>query len=409
MDVRDHASLHAREPAAEDGERGLLRALGQDRVRTEGTELARDPKRQERVEREPVERARPHGSHEVEARIGRSGATTGAREHPHVELGREGVELLRERRGERERVTRAPDHEQPLLHATARRSSASMVVKTASSDRPSTDPAAASDSFARRASSAEEAPDRVGERRGVSRRDEQAVLAVMHDLGHTAHGRGDDRRADRQRLDDRVGEVLPGGRKQRGIAGTEQAQDPLARDAPEEADAPVEPELANTALERRALRPVAGDDEGHVRSASRGPAAPRRAPSAARGDPRRRARARRPRAPRAAARGRAWAGSRCRVRKNRDPLGIEPPAEGDVTEVPLGQKTCRAPLSAVFRDIRRKRVRTPPLSRWNSSSVPAYRPLRVARSNTSSETSFTTSGRRASRAPIAARRIMLVA
>ena len=116
----------------------------------------------------------------------------------------------------------------------------------------------------------EEAPDRVSERHGVSRRDEQAVLAVVHDLGHTAHGRGDDRRADRQRLDDRVGEVLPGGRKQRGIPGTEQAQDPLARDAPEEADAPVEPELAHTALERLALRPVAGDDEGHVRSGREG-------------------------------------------------------------------------------------------------------------------------------------------
>jgi hypothetical protein len=69
---------------------------------------------------------------------------------------------------------------------------------------------------------------------------------------------------------------------------------------------------------------------------------------------------------------------------------------------------CRARFSAAVRVERKKRVRSPPVD-WNSSSVPVYRPLRVARSNASSETSFTTSGLRAALAPAVARRIMLVA
>ena len=53
-------------------------------------------------------------------------------------------------------------------------------------------------------------------------------------------------------------------------------------------------------------------------------------------------------------------------------------------------------------------MRAPP-TRWNSSSVPEKRPSRCWRSNTSSETSLTTSGFRASAVPRAARRTMLVA
>ena len=73
----------------------------------------------------------------------------------------------------------------------------------------------------------------------------------------------------------------------------------------------------------------------------------------------------------------------------------------------LGQRTWLARRSARLRLQRRKPTREPPV-RWNSSSVPANRLSRCCRSKTSSETSFTTSGRRATAAPSADRRTMLV-
>ena len=78
VDVRDHARRDARELLAEYGERSLLRSLREHRVGPERTQLARDAKRQQRVEGEPVEHARPNRPHELEARI-RSAPATRAR------------------------------------------------------------------------------------------------------------------------------------------------------------------------------------------------------------------------------------------------------------------------------------------------------------------------------------------
>ncbi len=207
-------------------------------------------------------------------------------------------------------------------------------MKTASSDKPSTDRSRSLGQLRAKSVVPEEAPDRVGERHRVSGRDEQAVLSVAHDLRHTAHSRGDNGTADRERLDDRVGKVLPGRREQRSVGRTEEAEHRLTRNAPEEADAPVEPELAHAALEGGALRPVAGDDERHVRSPRE--RLQRHAERLLRPEPTgedehvpvqlellAQLLARR--------HGRNLGG---RVRKDRDPRGIEPPAEGDVTEVP---------------------------------------------------------------------------
>ena len=64
---------------------------------------------------------------------------------------------------------------------------------------------------------------------GVARRHEQAVLAVVHDLGHAADRGRDDRHADRERLDRRVRQVLPVAREQRGLGAGDDAQRLVAR------------------------------------------------------------------------------------------------------------------------------------------------------------------------------------
>ena len=53
VDVRDHACRHARERAPQDRERRLLRALREHGVGSERAQLARDAKRQQRVEAGP--------------------------------------------------------------------------------------------------------------------------------------------------------------------------------------------------------------------------------------------------------------------------------------------------------------------------------------------------------------------
>ena len=68
-----------------------------------------------------------------------------------------------------------------------------------------------------------------------------------------------------------------------------------------------------------------------------------------------------------------------------------------------GRRPVVARRSAAFRVARRKRTRASPFRPWNSSSVPPNLPDRAARSKASSATSFTTSGRRATVAPSAAR------
>ena len=133
VDVRDHACRDARERASEHAERRLLRALSEHGVRPERAQLTCHAKREKRVERRSVERPWPDRAHELETRVGPAPSTR-ARENSNVELGRERVELLGERGRQRKGVPRPPDHEQPLLHATAFRSSASIAVKTASSE-----------------------------------------------------------------------------------------------------------------------------------------------------------------------------------------------------------------------------------------------------------------------------------
>ena len=101
---------------------------------------------------------------------------------------------------------------------------------------------------------------------------------------------------------------------------------------------------------------------------------------------------------------------RGRIREHRETLRIDAPAERHVAQVRAraedvprtaqgGSRASRAETASAGR---RPFAGTRRASRRSARS-------RVARSNTSSDTSFTTSGRRASCEPIAARRIMLVA
>ena len=144
MDVCDHTGPRARQPAAEKHESGFLGALRENGVGLEGAQLPGDAERQQRVEDRAVERTRPHTTHEHEPRVGPVAASV-AREDADVELGRQRVELLVERGRQREGVSRPPDHEQLPPHAEAAfASSSSIRVKTAFSEYPSTDAAAAS-------------------------------------------------------------------------------------------------------------------------------------------------------------------------------------------------------------------------------------------------------------------------
>ena len=134
VDVRDHACRDARERASEHTERRLLRALSEHGVRPERAQLTCHAEREKRVERRSVEQPVAGSGATSWKRGSAPAASTRARENSDVELSRERVELLGERGRQRKRVPRPPDHEQPLLHATAFNSSASIAVKTASSE-----------------------------------------------------------------------------------------------------------------------------------------------------------------------------------------------------------------------------------------------------------------------------------
>ena len=107
-----HLDDQLRRGAGEQRRGGDLRALGDDRLRTDAPHLAGDPERQQGVERQAVERADREVGQEVEALVG----ARAAREHVPVELRVVGGELAGEPGGQRERVARAADEEDPWLH-----------------------------------------------------------------------------------------------------------------------------------------------------------------------------------------------------------------------------------------------------------------------------------------------------
>ena len=107
-------------------------------------------------------------------------------------------------------------------------------------------------------------------------------------------------------------EVLPGGRKHRGVGGTEEAKNRLAWDAAEKSCTRLEAELQRAPLESRPVWPVARDHERTRQTPAGAPRAGRRPPSAGLGVRRTRGRARRARAQREARRASASVESRVR-------------------------------------------------------------------------------------------------
>src|SRR5581483_9709341 len=112
----------------------------------------------------------------------------------------------------------------------------------------------------------DEPPERGGERIGRAGRHEQAVDAVVNDLGHAADARRDDGRPDRERLDRGVRQVLPVARQDGGPRAAERVEHRLARLRAAERDAPVQAGVVRAAFERSALGPVADHDEPRVRN-----------------------------------------------------------------------------------------------------------------------------------------------
>ena len=104
-------------PRREHGGR-LVRALHEHRVGLERLDLAPGAERQLGPEPRPVELLAPR--HEPERLVARRRAVARAREHAHVELGRERVELALQVRLERQPVARPPDDQDSRLHAAAR-------------------------------------------------------------------------------------------------------------------------------------------------------------------------------------------------------------------------------------------------------------------------------------------------
>ena len=356
-----------------------MRALGEDRVRPERAQLARDAERQSaRRKRRP--RA-PGGARPRRARSVASPPRAVARrrrEHAEVELVAERVELaLRATPIERQRVARAPDHQR---RAASRRRPR---LTSACSIRPSRIRGSASSLDGRRRrrgerarspSSADDALDRGRERGGVAGRHEQAVLAVADDLRERrrprSRSRASRRRAPRRQ---RVREVLPGGGEERRVGGPEEREHVVARPRAEEADAVVEtPSSAARALERRPLGPVADDEQldagnacERLRARPRAPSAPsagRRMPSVGPVDAEHGARA--PRASGAPARPARGSG-----RRSRAPRGGPSRAQSR-GGTRSGQTTrARATQRGRSRRAERPRTRAPPRCAWNASSV----------------------------------------
>ena len=86
-------------------------------------------------------------------------------------------------------------------------------------------------------------------------------------------------RPNRERLDERVREVLPGRREHGCIGGAEEPQHLVAAERAEEPCALAEPELGRPPLERRSLRAVAGQEQRRAVELCERGRAPRPAPS----------------------------------------------------------------------------------------------------------------------------------
>ena len=240
------------------------------------------------------------------------------------------------------------------------------------------------------------------------RRHQQAVLAVADDLRHAADGGRDHRRADRQRLEHGVRQVLPGRREQRRVGGGEERSTSSRDPAPRNRTRPSSPRSAaprssasrsgpsprtrsatsGTAqgVERDVERLLGGEPAGE---AEHEPSTPSSARSSSRG-------------------GSAGSIGR-RVRHHDHARRIEPPAERDLAQVGARRDDARGAPQARGAG-RAQRAQAPPAAQ-RAGTPPASRRSdpRCARSNASSATSFTTSGRRTTAAPAEARRTMLVA
>ena len=226
---------------------------------------------------------------------------------------------------------------------------------------------------------------RVPERLRRAGRHEQPVDAVGDDLADAADGGRDQRRADGQRLDGGVREVLPVAGEDGRLGAGERVQHLLPRQRADEAHPAVQAGVVRVLLEAGAVGAVADDRqrgrrhvgervEGDVHRLLPGQAAREDEPAALR----RRRLARRPArgsARRAGARSRGP--SRARSRRGS--------GSGRSASSRARSARVRARFSAASR--------APPAC-WKSSSVPSKRPQRRARSYAGSETSFATSGRR---------------
>ena len=209
----------------------LVRALGDHRVRA-GTlaQLARDAVRQRQVEEQAVEPARPERRHEPERRVaGRSPAgalpstcTSDRLARARPTCARGSSRAAAGSASGRRRARAASPGRRPAGRARARRR------RGRARGAPPTEPrrpqaAAAARRRAKNSSIARR------ERRRVARLDEQAVRAVARRSRRHRRPRRDHRRADRERLDDRVREVLPGRGEQRRVARRGRGRAPAAR------------------------------------------------------------------------------------------------------------------------------------------------------------------------------------
>ena len=112
---------------------------------------------------------------------------------------------------------------------------------------------------------AEQPLERVAEGLRRARRHEQPVDAVDDDLADPADGRRDERRADGERLDRRVREVLPVAGEDRRLRAGQGLQHLVARQRADEANAAVQAGSARVLLEPGAVGAVADDGQLGVR------------------------------------------------------------------------------------------------------------------------------------------------
>ena len=206
-------------------------------------------------------------------------------------------------------------------------------------------------------------------------RDEQAVLAVAHELRHPADGGRDHRGPDGEGLHDRVREVLPGGGEERGVGRAEEREHAVPVERAEEADAAVERRARQRAPANfRQIRAVPGDRAGS-RPSTRTSASSATSSAFCRViRPANASAARRRRALRAPRRGREEAEAGSRVRQHGDPLLGDAPATASAARYALGQTRWPTRRSARSRAWRSSRTRSPPPKRWNSSRSPSKSP-----------------------------------